>query len=248
MGDAHQVVVHHVCEVIGGQAVPLDQHLVVQGAVFHRDVAKDLVMEGGAALVGDALADHIGLPLGGKPVRFLPAHAAAGIVPPVKLAAVLLALGLFAEAAVGMAPLHQQLGIFLVKRPPLRLHIGGHRAAHIRAFIVLQVALGHSLIDHIHGALHQAALVRILNAEDELAAGVPGDEIGIERGAQVANVHISSGGRREAGAHFAGGNLLLHGFKPAHVFHINASKSSYSQQTYIILYFTCCQAGLNLVQ
>src|SRR5699024_1480299 len=31
VGNAHQVVVHHVGEVVGGQAVPLDEHLVVQG-------------------------------------------------------------------------------------------------------------------------------------------------------------------------------------------------------------------------
>ena len=183
--------------------------------------------------MGDALADHIGLSLGGKPVRFLPAHAAAGIVPPVKLAAVLLALGLFAEAAVGMAPLHQQLGILLIKRPPLRLHIGGHRAAHIRAFVMLQMALGHGLIDHVHGALHQTALIRILNAEDELSAGVPGDEIGVEGGTQVANVHIAGGGRGEAGAYLAGGDLLLHGFKPAHIFHINASKKQFFSTGFI---------------
>ena len=30
MGDAHQVVVDDIGEVIGGQAVPLDEHLVVQ--------------------------------------------------------------------------------------------------------------------------------------------------------------------------------------------------------------------------
>src|SRR5699024_7879764 len=37
VGDAHEVVVHHVGEVIGGQAVPFQQHLVVQGVVVHGD-------------------------------------------------------------------------------------------------------------------------------------------------------------------------------------------------------------------
>jgi hypothetical protein len=68
MGDAHQMVVHHVGEVVGGHAVGLDQHLIVQGGVFHRDIAENLVVEGGAAAVGDALPDYIGY-AGGKLLR-----------------------------------------------------------------------------------------------------------------------------------------------------------------------------------
>ena len=52
MGDAHQVVVDDVGEVIGGQAVPLQQHLVVQRAVVHGDVAENGVVEGGGAARG----------------------------------------------------------------------------------------------------------------------------------------------------------------------------------------------------
>src|SRR5699024_11525890 len=46
MGDAHQVVVHHVGKVIGGQPVPLQQDLVVQGAVLHGDLPEGDVGEG----------------------------------------------------------------------------------------------------------------------------------------------------------------------------------------------------------
>ena len=41
-------------------AVTLDEDLVVQGAVFHGDVAEDGVMEGGLPLLGDSLPDDIG--------------------------------------------------------------------------------------------------------------------------------------------------------------------------------------------
>ena len=40
MGDAHQVIVNDVGKVVGGQTVPLQQHLIVQRAVFHGDVAE----------------------------------------------------------------------------------------------------------------------------------------------------------------------------------------------------------------
>ena len=60
MGDAHQVVVDDVGEVIGGQSVGLDEHLIVQRLIFHGDVPEHRVVEGGGAAVGDTLADHVG--------------------------------------------------------------------------------------------------------------------------------------------------------------------------------------------
>ena len=214
MGDAHEVVIHHVCKVVGGQAVALDEHLVVQALVLHGDVAEDLVVEGGGSLMGDALADNIGLPFGGEAVGLLPAHAAAGVVPAVEFAAVLLGLGLLAEAAVGVAALHQQLGVFLIEGPALGLDVGGDGSADVRALVMLQVALGHGLVDHIHRALHQAALVGVLNAQDELALAVSGDKIGIERRAQVADVHVARGRGGKARAHLAGRDALFHSAEP----------------------------------
>ena len=61
VGDAHEVIVHHVGEVVGGQAVPLQQHLIVQSLVLHGDITEGHIMEGGGALVGDPLTDHVGL-------------------------------------------------------------------------------------------------------------------------------------------------------------------------------------------
>ena len=214
MGDAHEVVVHHVREVVGGQAVALDEHLVVQALVLHGDIAVDLVVEGGGSLVGDALADDIGLSLGGEAVGLLPVHAAAGIVPAVEFAAVLLGLGLLAEAAVGVAALHQKLRVFLVERAALGLDVGGDGAADVRALVVLQVALGHGLVDHVHRALDQAALIGVLDAQDELALAVSGDQIGIERRAQVADVHVARGRGGKARAHLAGRDALFHSAEP----------------------------------
>ena len=65
--------------------------------------------------------------------------------------------------------------------------------------------------------LDETPLVGILNAENEGAAGVAGDEIGVERGAQVAHVHIARGGGGEARAHLAVWDLRFHFLKILHV-------------------------------
>ena len=107
-------LVDDVGEVIGGQAVGLDENLVVQIGVIHGDLAVHRVLEGGGPL-RDALADDIGLPgvqlglnlLGGEgeavPVIFGVGVAAAELLQPLP----------GAEAAVGMALFNQKLGVDL---------------------------------------------------------------------------------------------------------------------------------------
>ena len=217
VGNAHQVVVHHVGEVIGGQAVPLDEHLVVQGLVLHGDVPEDGVVEGGSPLVGNFLADHVGLAGVHPGLGLLGVQGAAGVVGAVKLAGVLLRLGFFTEAVVGVTLLHQQAGVLAVGVPPLGLDIGGHGAAHIGAFVVVQAALGQGAVDHLGGALHLPGLVGILNAQNKGALVVPGDEPGVQGGAQVAHVHIAGGRGGEPGADLPLGDLGLHLLKILHV-------------------------------
>ena len=73
-----------------------------------------------------------------------------------------------------------------------------------------QAALAHGAVNNVSGALHQAALVCVLNAEDKRAAGMAGDEPGVQCGAQVAHMHIAGGGWREAGADLPLGDSGLH--------------------------------------
>ena len=174
-------------------------------------------MEGGGALLRDALADDEGLARGGAAVGLLPGQEAAGVGLPVKVTGVLLTLGLLTEAAVGMSFLHQKLGILAVEGAPLGLHIGANGAAHIRTLVVLQVALGHGLVDHVHRAFHEASLVGVLDAQQELAIAVPGDQVGVERRAQVAHMHIPRGRGGKTGAHLVFGDAGLHFVKPCHV-------------------------------
>ena len=61
IGDAHEVVVDDVGEVIGGEAVGLHEDLIVDVGVLEGDVAAEFVAEGRAAFEGDLHADDEGL-------------------------------------------------------------------------------------------------------------------------------------------------------------------------------------------
>ena len=209
MGDAHQVVVDDVGEVIGGQTVPLQQHLIVQRAVVHGDVPENGVVEGGGS-GGDTLADDVGQTCLQLFLYLLGRQLPAGIGGPVKFPGILLRLRLFAEAVVGAALFHQQPGVLSVGVPALGLDIGGHGAAYVRTFVMGQAALGHGAVDDIHSALHLTALVGVLDPQDKRAVVAAGDEPGVQRRPQIAHVHIAGGGGGEPGADLSVGDLGLH--------------------------------------
>ena len=127
---------------------------------------------------------------------------------------------LIAEAAVGVTACDEQLGIFFIKSPPLGLDIRADRAANVRAFVMRQAAGAHGAVNDIDRALHIAALIGVLDAQDELAAGVPRDQVRIQRRAQIADVHIARRAGRKTGAHLTVRDALLHVFKPLLIFHI----------------------------
>ena len=116
-----------------------------------------------------------------------------------------------------MSLLHQELGVLPIGIPPLRLDVGGHRATHVGTLVVVQMALGQGAVNYLCGALHLAGLVGVLNAQDERALAVPGDEPGVQGGAQVAHVHIAGGRGGEAGADLPLGDLGFHLLKICHV-------------------------------
>ena len=203
-------------------------------------------MEGGRPIVRDELADDIGSALGGQTVGLLAAHAAAWIVPAVKFAGVLLGGRLFAEAAVGMAALHEQLRVFLIEPAALGLHIGADRAADVRTFVVLEMALLHSPVYNVNSALDETPLIRVLNAENELALIVAGNEIGIERGTEIADVHVPRGRRGEPRTYLARGDALFHILKPLHVFHFVPPAPKYLRLTFLILFCKLAVVKTNL--
>ena len=203
MGDAHQVVIHHVGKVIGGQPVPLQQDLVVQGAVLHGDLPEGDVGEGGAPVLGNLLADDVGFTGVQVGLDFLRGEVAAGVRFLLEGSALLFGLSLVAEAVVGVAFFHQKLGIFSIKPPALGLDV---RAADVRALVMGQTALLEGAVDELCGPFYLPGLVGVFQAEDELPAGLAGDEPSVQGGAQVAHVHVTGGRRREPGADGSGGD------------------------------------------
>ena len=215
MRDAHQMVVHDVGEIVGGHAVGLDEDLVVEGGIVHLDVAVHHVLKAGGALGGHLLADDVGH--AGVELLFdlLGRQAAAVAVVVRGLAAGLLHKAhlvqalLVAEAVVGLALLHQLLGVGLEHAHALALDVRAHGAADVRALVPQKARLAQRVVDDVHRALDIALLVGVLDAQDEFAAAVLGHQVGVQRGAQVAHVHIAGRAGRETGADGVCHNSLL---------------------------------------
>ena len=214
MGYAHEVIVDDVCKVISRQTVALYEHLIVKSRVFNGDIAEDLVVERGAALPGYLLAHNERLAGRGLCVAFLAAEAAAGIGGLFKALGLLL---LFAEAAVGVTLFDEKVGILAVKCAALGLNIGADRAADVGAFVVIKAALGHRAVDNVNRALDQTLLIGVLDAENELSAVVACYKPCVQRGAQIAHMHISRGAGRKSRANLALGYASFHLLEPCHI-------------------------------
>ena len=208
VGNAHQVVVHHVSKVVGGHPIGLDEDLVVHLAVVHLDVAVHHIVKAGHALTGDLLADDVRLACGKALFHFLLGQfAAAAVVVGHLTGSALLGVQslqpLFgAEAVIGLALCHQLLGVLLEHAHALALHIGTHGAADIRTLVPQKAGLPQGVVDDIHSALHIAALIGVLDAQDEGAILVLGHQVGVQGSTQVANVHITRGRGCKTGADF----------------------------------------------
>ncbi len=206
MGDAHQVVIDHVGQEVGGQAIGLHQHLHVHAVPRDLDVAAEHVRNHADALGGHLHADDMGLARCDARGRLLAGKVHAVAV----IARGFLALGLLgtqlvqalggAEAGEGMVLVHQLLGVLLVDLAALALAVGTMRAAHIRALVPLDAQPAQGVEYLLLGLAGGAQLVRILDAQDELATVLTG-EAEIEEGdVGGTDVRVTGGRRRDAGA------------------------------------------------
>ena len=92
---------------------------------------------------------------------------------------VLFGFRLFAEAAVRAALPAQKVGISAEQLAALGLDVRADGTAHVGALVVVETAFCKRLVDDVNRALHEPALVGVLDAQDEFAPGVAGDEPGI---------------------------------------------------------------------
>ncbi len=176
VGDAHQVVVDHVGEEVGGQAVGLHQHLHVHAIPRNLDIAAEHVRHHADALGRHLHAGDVGLAGGEAALHLIlrQVHAVA-VVARGFLARHLLganrieALGR-AEAGEGMALLDQFVRILLVDMPALALPVRAMRAADVRALVPFDAEPAQGVVDLLLGLPRRTQLVGVLDAQDELTA------------------------------------------------------------------------------
>jgi len=174
-------------------------------------MSENLIFKRGGSCQRDVLPDHIAAAAGQFLFNLLLGIEFAGIVIFERFTAGFLqfSLGidliLIAEAVMGAAKNYQFFRIFHVNAGfhAVGLDIRTDRAADIRAFIMIQMALFQSFIDNIRSAFDKTPLVRIFNAEDKYSVRVLfGHKIGIKRRPQVADMHIAGRTGRESGTYF----------------------------------------------
>ena len=217
MGDAHQVVVHYHRQVIRGQAVGLEQHEVVDVFVGYGDVAADEVVHGDAAFAGGFEAHHVRLARGNPAFGLVEGNvsAAAVVAGRLFLAALLgpqfgQAFGR-AKAVVRVALLDQLFRVGAIEMRALGLAVRPIRPALVGAFIPFQAQPAQVVHEILLGLGHEAFAVGVFDAQDELTAGLAGQQEVVQRGPRATDVQIAGGRGRKPHAGGRGGRLSHHG-------------------------------------
>ena len=188
--NAHCVVVHNICKVIGGHTVGFQQHLVVKVCILNGDIAVNLVVECGCALGRDFLPDNalsarllFRLCLLGRKVA---AGAAVKRSSAAGLFLVRILGGFVAEAVVCVTGFYQLFCVLLEHSHALALNIRTVIASHIGTLVPVKPARTERVVNHINSALNISALVGILNTQNKGAVIFLCDKIGIKRRPEVS--------------------------------------------------------------
>ena len=222
VGDLHQVIVHHICQMICREPVRLEDDKVLLGILLpewpvdrvpHRQRAEGIPLEAhDVSLTGG----RPGLGLGcGQGAASLGVDG--GLDGLVLADALGLELGGVAEAAVGVAGGQEAVYVFLVDWEPLGLasdlemillgymkskaylSIGAIRTATVRPFIPRQTKPLQIIDDGLFRSHDQPILIRVLNTQNERASPrTLRSKIVEQRRPQRAEVQMASWRRSEA--------------------------------------------------
>ncbi len=180
VSDFHGMVVNNISQVIGREAIRLQHHEIVDSAVLENDVPVDSVRKAGPAFVRHLKAHHGPDTFSFFAGALLAAQAPAGAVvagrlfPGDLLLAHLLKSVGGAIAVIGIALRDKAVGSGLIEVESLRLKIGAIIAADLRSFIPVQTQPAQTLQVGFQRTGGDAGDIRILDAEDERAAGMTG--------------------------------------------------------------------------
>ena len=202
MRDAHVHIVGDHAQVIGRNAIGAQQHEVFQFRIGKLHPAKDGIVESRTAGFGHGETYRCGLSGGAAPRAFLARNlpASAFIARRAALCgrsrAALLQFRLGAEAIVGMSGSQQLRGALAIHFHTLGLVVG--------TLIPIEAEPAHALQDAVNHLRGRALEIGVLNAQDERAAMMAGEQPVEQRGARAAHVQVSGGRGRETDA-WAGG-------------------------------------------
>ena len=208
VGDAHQCVVHHGGEVVGGGTVGAEDDEVVELLGVEGDLTMDGVVDHDvAAVLGHLDAQNVGLTGIDAGLGLLRREVAATAL--VALERVLAGLGGLAvggqllgraEAGIGLTLCEQALGGLLVKIQSLGLGVGAKIAADLGALVPVEAKPAHGAQDDLGVLVGGAGRVGVVDAQDEGAAVGTGEGPVVDGGAGAADVQLAGGRGRKADA------------------------------------------------
>ena len=188
------MVVHHRCQMVGGEAVGFDQNLVVGLGGIHFHVPPDDVVEAENPVVRHFQANDVGFIIGQAGLHLLFGKGQAAAVVFHELAFALLFFAHLgkgfrsAETAVGMAGIQQPLCLPVIEFQAFALHVGAKIPADAGTFVYLYAQAAQGRDEVFHRAFHQAVAVGVLDAEDEGSAAVACEKVIVKGGAEAADV------------------------------------------------------------
>ena len=228
MSGAHQVVIHGMGKMIGGDAVGFQKNVV--NVVFgdgqlslHQVIELELVFNA----AGGAETEHPGV----SGVQ-LGLNVLQGAVPPDGVLAIIAGVFLVgflgfphggqlffgAEAGVCLALRNQLLGVDMVDVRPLTLAVGAVDALialHGGAFVKGNAVMLQGFDQHLHRTGNLPLGIGVLHPQEQYAAGLMGHPLGGQPLHQIAQMDKAGGGGSHPGDHSAlrqltGREALLH--------------------------------------
>ena len=203
VADRHRVVVDDHREVVGREAVRLQEDLVFDRARLPLDAAVHEVVDRKRAFVRHLEAHDVGLGLRARGRLGRRDVAAMPVVPGELVPCFLLPpdLGealLGAEAEVRGA-LGDELGrVLLVEGQALRLDVRRVRPAFARALVPGDAEPVQPVVDRVDRPGDKALLIGVLDPQDERAGALQGEKVVVKDRAHAADVELTGGGGREA--------------------------------------------------
>ena len=98
-----------------------------------------------------------------------------------------------------MSPGNQLLGILLVDVQPLALNVWAAVTADVRSLVRHDMGSGKGAVNEIHGISYETLLVGVFDAQQKISFICLGKKISVQRGTQVADVHVACRARGKSG-------------------------------------------------